>query len=121
VQNAKNLAVADRARKVAVSVYRLTSAFPHVERYGLTSQMRRAAVSIGSNIAEGCGRRGNRELLQYLYFAMGSASELQFQCDLATDLQLADADAIAGTAHEVDRLKAMLSRLIAYLRETPDR
>jgi four helix bundle protein len=81
--------------------------------------MRRAAVSIGSNIAEGCGRRSNRELLQFLYVAMGSASELQFQCELAGKLAMADAMELDSAKREVERLKSMLSRLITALRKQP--
>jgi four helix bundle protein len=116
MQNAKNLVVTDRARKLAVLIYTVTASFPVSERFGLTSQMRRASVSIGSNIAEGCGRRSNRELLAFLFIAMGSASELQFQCELAGDLAFADHDTIASASREVERLKAMLSRLITALR-----
>ncbi len=83
MQPTQNLRVAEQATKLAVSVYRMASAFPTDERFGITAQMRRAAVSVGSNIAEGCGRRGNRELLQFLYIASGSASELAFQLQLA--------------------------------------
>jgi four helix bundle protein len=121
MQDAKNLRVAHVAREVALSVYRTTAHFPASESYGLTSQMRRAAVSIASNIAEGCGRRSNRELLQFLYVAMGSASELQCQCELATELDLGNAESLAATSREVERLKAMLSRLITALRQQPAR
>jgi four helix bundle protein len=121
MQNTKNLVVAEHARKVALTVYRSTKDFPATERYGLTSQMRRAAVSIGSNIAEGCGRRGVRDLVGYLYIAMGSASELEFQCELSKELGLlctVEADALL---HEVQRLKRMLAKLIGALRTSPAR
>jgi four helix bundle protein len=71
--------VAEHAERLALAVYRLTAAFPPEERFGLAQQLRRAAVSVGSNIPEGCGRRGNRELLNHLYIAMASGSELAFQ------------------------------------------
>jgi four helix bundle protein len=67
MQNPKNLLVTTKAIELAVSVYQATSRFSPSERYGLTSQMRRAAVSIGSNIAEGCGRRGDKELIAFLH------------------------------------------------------
>jgi four helix bundle protein len=65
MQDPKNLAVSGRAIELALAVYRLTRQFPADERFGLSAQMRRAAVSVGSNIAEGCGRWSNRELLQF--------------------------------------------------------
>jgi four helix bundle protein len=77
MQDTKNLIVAEHARRLAVGVYRLTADFPVQERFSLAQQMRRAAVSVGSNIAEGCGRNGNRELLNHLYIAFASSSEPQ--------------------------------------------
>ena len=65
VQSANNLRVTARARALATGVYRATAQFPVAERFGLTAQMRRAAVSIGSNIAEGCGHRSDRELVRW--------------------------------------------------------
>ncbi len=76
MQNPDNLQVTRKARELAVETYRCTASFPRDERFGLTAQMRRAAVSIGSNISEGCGRGGNRELVAFLHYALGSASEL---------------------------------------------
>jgi four helix bundle protein len=121
MQDTNNLRVAEVARALAVRVYSATAAFPGSESYGLTNQMRRAAVSIGSNIAEGCGRRSNRELLQFLFVAMGSASELQFQCAVAADLGMGDQDSLDATLTEVVRLKSMLARLITALRRQPAR
>jgi four helix bundle protein len=121
MQDTKNLRVAHVARDVALLVSRTTAAFPASESYGLTSQMWRAAVSIASNIAEGCGRRSNRELLQVLYVAMGSASELQCQCELAAEHSFDDASAVRSTSREVERLESMLSRLITALRQQPAR
>jgi four helix bundle protein len=120
MQDTKNLIVAEHARKVALEVYRVTAAFPPIERYGLTSQMRRAAVSIGSNIAEGCGRRGVRDLVGYLYIAMGSASELEFQLELSMDLGFAGESA-PELLHAIHRLKRMLAKLISALRTQPAR
>src|SRR6478735_3585936 len=101
MQPTTNLRVAEQATKLAVAVYRMTSAFPKEERFGLTAQMRRAAVSVGSNIAEGCGRRGNRELLQFLYIASGSASELAFQLRLACALGFGEEATVDATRTEL--------------------
>ena len=119
MQDTKNLIVAEHARRLALRVYRLTAAFPAEERFGLGQQMRRAAVSIGSNIAEGCGRRGNRELLNYLYIAFASSSELAFQRQLAVDLHFGTAEDSVLTRRELERLQRMLNRLTAYLRAQP--
>jgi four helix bundle protein len=75
-----------KARELVVSVYRLSQAFPKEEMFGLTAQMRRAAVSIPSNIAEGAARTGDREFAQFLSIAKGSLSELETQLLIATDL-----------------------------------
>lgn len=84
--------------------------------------MRRASVSIGSNIAEGCGRRRNRELLQFLYIASGSASELAFQLRLTGELDYgapADRESVHG---HLSRLQRRLNRLTNYLRaQSPEK
>ena len=88
MQNFRDLKVWRKAHAVALSVYAATAPFPAAERYGLTSQMRRAAFSIPSNIAEGCGRPSNAELAHFLHIALESASELEYFLLLARDLQL---------------------------------
>jgi four helix bundle protein len=117
MQSAKNLHVYAKALELAKVVYRITTAFPGEERFGLTSQMRRAGVSIGSNIAEGCGRRGDKELLGYLHIALGSASELEFQCELAIELGYVRSDDLGQLLGQVVAVKRMLSRLIKTIAE----
>jgi four helix bundle protein len=119
MQATKNLRVAEHARRLGVAVYRLTANFPVSEQFGLTSQLRRSAVSIGSNIAEGCGRRTNRELLAFLYIASGSASELEFQLLMAQDLAYGDASELSLVLRETQITRRMLSRLTAFLRSQP--
>src|SRR5688572_7015933 len=85
--NFRELIVWKRAQDLALDVYRSPRAFPQDERYGLTAQMRRAAVSVSSNIAEGCGRQGDRELARFLQIARGSARELECQLLLSRDLE----------------------------------
>ncbi len=75
------------ARELAISVYRETSAFPSAEQFGLTAQMRRAAVSVGSNIVEGAARPSLPDYLRFLHIAYGSARELEFQTELAFQLK----------------------------------
>jgi four helix bundle protein len=93
--------------QMAVAVYRLTQGFPRDEIYGLTSQMRRAAVSIPSNIAEGHGRLGPNEYKQFLGIARGSNFELQTQLEIARALGKGDSkllDEVEGLSHQVGKM-----------------
>lgn len=95
------------AMDLVLQVYRCTAMFPKQEVYGLTSQMRRAAVSIPSNIAEGKGRYSRKELLQFLFHARGSLLELRTQITIARELRFlctSDADALVTRTSEVGRL-----------------
>jgi four helix bundle protein len=95
------------AMDLVLQIYRCTASFPKQEVYGLTSQMRRAAVSIPSNIAEGKGRYSRKELLQFLFHARGSLLELRTQITIALELgllQRPDADDLINLACEVGRL-----------------
>src|SRR5437762_782503 len=76
MQDFRKLEVWQRGQRLALSVYRATATYPGSERFGLTSQMRRAAASIPANIAEGCGRASSAEFRQFLHIAAGSANEL---------------------------------------------
>ena len=116
MQDPRNLDVTEHAYRIAIDVYRLTATFPNEERYGLTQQMRRAAVSIGSNISEGCGRRGDRELLHSLYTAVAEAKELAYQLRVSHGLQFGSDPERQRLRGDVDRLERMLNRLTAYLR-----
>jgi len=83
----KDLDAWNKATDMAEHLYLLTSRFPKEEQFGLTSQIRRAAVSIASNIAEGAARNANKEFPQYLYVALGSAAEIETQLLLANRLK----------------------------------
>lgn len=94
----KDLRVWQQGMKLAVEVYHATRRFPSSELYGLTNQIRRAAISIPSNIAEGKGHRSEREFNNFLYHARGSLLELQTQVMIARELQyLSAAEASART------------------------
>lgn len=82
----KDLDVWKKSMDLVVKVYQITQMFPDTEKYGLTSQMRRAAVSIPSNIAEGAARKGDKELVQFLSISIGSLSELETQYLIAIRL-----------------------------------
>lgn len=93
----KELLVWQKAHRFVLDIYQDSHGFPSDERFGLTAQLRRAAVSIASNIAEGSGREGDREFARYLSIAAGSASEAEYQVLLARDLGYLAAEAHAWT------------------------
>ena len=84
----RGLQVWQKAHQLTLAVYDTTKNFPREELFGLSSQMRRCAVSIGANIAEGCGKHGNGEFHRFLDIASGSTSELEYHILLARDLRL---------------------------------
>jgi four helix bundle protein len=102
---------------LSLDVYRHTRVFPADEKYGLTSQLRRAAVSIPSNIAEGYGRRTSGEYLQSLHFAYGSVCELQTQLRLAGDLGYLAPDNSKALLSRTGSVERMLKALIRALDE----
>ena len=107
----KELQVWRKAHELTLNVYTATRCFPREELFGLTSQVRRAASSIGANIAEGCGRRCDGELTRFLNIARGSASELEFHFILARDLHLlsdAEFHKLEGQLVEVQRMLTAL-------------
>jgi four helix bundle protein len=116
VQNPRNLRVVAHARALATSLYRLTAEFPQSERFGLTAQLRRSVISIGSNISEGCGRNGDKEFVQFVHLALGSATELEFQALVAADLGMLSAAAAPQLVRDIEHMKLMLVRLIVQVR-----
>jgi four helix bundle protein len=107
VQSFRDLQVWQRAIQLSVAVYRLTKDFPKEEVYGLTSQIRRASVSVPSNITEGHGRLGTGEYRQFLGIARGSNFELQTQIEIARALGLGNAkllDDAEGLSFEVGKM-----------------
>jgi len=110
----RELTVWQRSIQLAASIYRLTGAFPKEEMYGLTSQIRRSAVSVPSNIAEGQGRLSTGEFRQFLGIARGSNFELQTQLEIARTLTFGDPELIdeaEGLSHEVGKMiHAILSK-----------
>ena len=121
MRDLNKLEVAAEARALALEVYSLTSRFPPSERFGLGGQMRRAAVSVASNIAEGSGRDGEREFVRFLYVSLGSATELAIQVDLAIALGFINHDDGMSLADRVNHTQRMLNRLTASLRQKLDR
>ena len=114
--NFRELLVWRHAQDLALEVYRSTKAFPTEARYGLTTQMRRAAISVCSNIAEGCGRQGDRELARFLRIARGSVRELECQLLLSCKLGYLQQDAHAQLDAASQEISRMLNRLIRSFR-----
>jgi len=101
----KDLEVWKKSMDLVVKVYQITKLFPDTEKYGLTSQMRRAAVSIPSNIAEGASRKGDKEFIQFLYISIASLSELETQYLIAIRLEfIPKEDAFTLQLMEVKKL-----------------
>ena len=115
MQDFKNLTVWQAARRLTRSLCQLTTDFPGSEEFGLKAQMRRASISICSNIAEGCGRRGDREFRRFLDVAMGSACELECELILASDLAFIVEAVMEEALASLIEIKRMLSGLISSL------
>jgi four helix bundle protein len=115
IEGPAKLDVYNRSLDLAEAVYRLTESFPDAERYGLVSQMRRSAVSIPSNIAEGYGRQHRPDYLRFLAIARGSLFELETQIVLARRVGLAEPEAIDALLAQLEPVRRMLIRLIASL------
>jgi len=101
--------------EVAQMIYKLTNSFPSEERFGLVSQMRRAAISIPSNVAEGAARQGKAEFRNFLSMAQGSLSELDTQLELSVLLGHLNAEKIKEISGLLLRVDKMLSALIRNL------
>ena len=112
----KQLKVWRKAHEMTLDTYRVTAAFPREEMYGLTSQLRRAAASIGANIAEGCGRRSDGEMCRFLQIARGSASEAEYHFLLAKDLHLLAEEDYQNLTRKADELQRMLTGLMQSVR-----
>ena len=112
MQDFHNLLVWQKSHQLVLQVYRVSRDFPRDELYGITSQMRRAAVSVPSNIAEGCGRGSDADFGRLLVIAMGSSSELEYQLLLSRDLGYVDTMLHQSLDEKIKEVKRMLSSLI---------
>jgi four helix bundle protein len=108
----KRLLVWQRSRTLVRDVYRQTRSFPASERFGLTAQLRRAAVSVAANIAEGAGKKNDREFGRYLRIARGSLHELECELLLSVDVGLLAREPAAGLLSRIRVVSHMLGRLI---------
>lgn len=110
----KDLKVWQESMDLVIEIYRETGGFPKEELFGLTSQIKRSVVSIPSNIAEGAGRQSNMEYVRFLYIALGSASELETQLEIAFRLGFISDSSLFET--KTRHIKSMLSNLIKSLK-----
>src|SRR2546421_11479747 len=113
MQDFRNLNVWQLARRLTKTIYQLTINFPESEEFGLKPQMRRATISICSNIAEGCGRRGDREFRRFLDVAMGSACELECETILSYDLAFITESLQEQILDTIIQIKRMLGGLLS--------
>ena len=120
MRNYRDLQVWGKAHNLALELYRVSRGFPREEIYGLTSQLRRAAVSIGANLAEGCGRRTSSELARFVRIAMGSASELDYHLLLCRDLGFMSSDDFNNRAAQLTEVRKMLTSFLSSVEEQID-
>ena len=106
-----NLDVWKKAVKFSVQVYKVTDAFPRDERFGLTSQLRRAAVSIAANIAEGAGRKSKKEFAHFLSISQGSASEVETEIIIAHELGYFNDGRFKVLCDDLDEIGRMITGL----------
>lgn len=117
MKNYKDLIVWQKAHALVLLVYKATKNFPVEERYNLTSQTRRAATSIPTNIAEGCGKFTQRDFAKYLQDAQGSSQEVEYLAFLSYALGYLDSDSYNELNSDVNEVKAMLISLIKKIRK----
>jgi len=112
----RTLKVWEKAHALVLEIYKSTESFPKQEMYGVTSQIQRAAVSIPTNIAEGCGKDSDPELKRYFLISMGSSSELEYLLLLARDLKYLPADIHVTLTNDLVEVRKMLNAFIQRLK-----
>jgi len=115
LRNYKDLKVWQKSYQLCLNIYRATDVFPKNEGFGLTSQMRRSALSIPSNVAEGYGRKTTPEYVRSLYIAYGSTCELETQRLLSGDLGYLDKESLSGLQRDIREVERMMKALIKSL------
>ena len=107
-----------KSHQLVLDVYAITSNFPKEEQFNLVSQINRAAVSIPTNIAEGCGRETQKELIRFLYISSGSAHELEYLLFLSIELKIKAVENTTKILADIDEIKRMLAALIKKISST---
>jgi len=112
----RKLKVWEKAHQLTLKVYKVTEQFPREELYGLTSQIRRACVSIPTNISEGCVRSSDADFSRFLYISLGSTSELEYLILLSMDLKIIKNELHIELNNEINEIKKMLISMIQKLK-----
>jgi four helix bundle protein len=107
-----------KSHQLVLDVYAITSNFPKEEQFNLVSQINRAAVSIPTNIAEGCGRETQKELIRFLYISSGTAHELEYLLFLSIELKIKAMENTTKILADIDEVKRMLASLIKKISST---
>lgn len=115
IKSFKDLRIWQKAIEIVKDIYKMTERFPNNELYGLTSQMRRSAVSLPSNIAEGFKRHHNKEYKQFLYVTLGSSAELETQLIIANELKYINSKQKDSIGEKLDHLSKMVTVLMQKL------
>ncbi len=118
MRNFRDLEVWSRAHQLTLDLYRATDSFPTSEKFGITSQIRRASASIPTNLSEGCGRWGDGDMARFIQIAMGSASELDYLLLLAFDLGYLNEKEYQKLLTELSRARRMLTGLYKSVKDT---
>ncbi|MGQ0828597.1 MAG: four helix bundle protein [Bacteroidota bacterium] len=118
MQNYKELKVWEKSHVLVLEIYKVTKTFPKEEVYSLASQVRRAAYSIPANIAEGCGKKTQLDLANFLQMALGSANETEYFLLLSKDLKYIKSDVHFVLEKDINEIKAMLISLISKVRNS---
>ena len=113
----KDLKSWQRAIELVTKIYEVTQSFPDVEKYGLSNQIRRAAISIPSNIAEGAARKSEKENIQFLYIALGSVAEVETQLIISRNLDYIDEEQYQTLNIRLESIRKPLIGLIKYLKQ----
>ena len=116
MQNYKELKVWEKSHQLVLEIYRVTAKFPKEEMFGVTNQVRRAAASIPANIAEGCGKKSQMDLANFLNISLGSANETDYFLLLCKDLKYISETEFLELENTVNTIKAMLINLITKVR-----
>lgn len=116
IKTHKDLDVWKKSVSLVTLIYEMTKGFPKDELYGLTNQIRRSAVSIPSNIAEGSARKGNKEFAQFLYIGLGSLSELETQLIISSNLKYISSERCELIMNDLNDIRRMLVGLIKYVK-----
>ena len=113
----KDLEIWKRSREFCASIYEITSKFPDSEKFGLTNQLRRASVSVPSNIAEGSSRHSNKDFSRFIQISIGSAYEIETQLLIALDLEFISEKELDNLISELDEIIKMTSRFKSTLKQ----